>query len=142
MGAARHAGVELSTVFGGEGRIGVIVPANNGVLEPEMWSVLPQDVALYATRILAKGDLTPAAVHAMEANVDRAVDELAATGVDVKTPCADGCVLKWEQAETRLQEEQLQRLRERRHSLAHWPDPARHSRTGSEIHSDPGRRSR
>ena len=47
-----------------------------------MWSVLPGGVALYATRILAKGELTPRAVHAMEENVDRAVDELAATGVD------------------------------------------------------------
>ena len=70
-------------MFGDEGRIGVIVPANNGVLEPELWSVLPGGVALYATRILARGELTPEAVHAMEENVDRAVDELTATGVDV-----------------------------------------------------------
>lgn len=70
-------------MFGEAGRIGLIVPANNGVLEPELWSVLPDDVALYATRILARGELTPAAVHAMEEHVDRAVDELAATGVDV-----------------------------------------------------------
>ncbi len=69
-------------MFGEAGRIGLIVPANNGVLEPELWSVLPAGVALYATRILAKGELTPAAVHSMEQNVDRAVDELAATGVD------------------------------------------------------------
>ncbi len=70
-------------MFGEAGRIGLVVPANNGVLEPELWSVLPEGVALYATRILARGELTPAAVHAMEENVDRAVDELAATGVDV-----------------------------------------------------------
>ena len=70
-------------MFGDKGRIGLIVPANNGVLEPELWSVLPDGVALYATRILARGELTPAAVHAMEEHVDRAVDELAATGVDV-----------------------------------------------------------
>ena len=70
-------------MFGEAGRIGLVVPANNGVLEPELWSVLPDGVALYATRILARGELTPAAVHAMEENVDRAVDELVATGVDV-----------------------------------------------------------
>lgn len=80
--AARRSGAER-TMFGDHGRIGVIVPANNGVLEPEIWSALPDGVALYATRILARGDLTHDAVHAMEANVDRAVDELAATGVDV-----------------------------------------------------------
>ena len=69
------------------GCLGAIIPANNSVLEPELWSVLPDGVALYATRILARGNLTPEAVRAMEANVDRAVDELAATGVDVIAYC-------------------------------------------------------
>ncbi|WP_431284366.1 maleate cis-trans isomerase family protein [Humitalea sp. 24SJ18S-53] len=69
--------------FGCRGRIGLVVPANNSVIEPEFWSVLPHDTALYATRLLAQGDLTPAAVRSMEAGMDRAVGELAATGVDV-----------------------------------------------------------
>jgi maleate cis-trans isomerase len=79
--------MEDAPVYGRKGRLGAIVPANNSVIEPEWWSALPAEVALYATRILAKGDLTPAAVHAMESNVDRAVDELAATGVDVIVYC-------------------------------------------------------
>ena len=70
-------------MFGENGRIGVIVPANNAVLEPELGSCLPRGVALYATRVLARGDLTPDAVIAMEGEVGRAVDELAATGVDL-----------------------------------------------------------
>ncbi len=70
-------------MFGENGRIGVIVPANNAVLEPELGAYLPPGVALYATRIPAKGDLTPEAVIAMESEVGRAVGELAATGVDV-----------------------------------------------------------
>jgi maleate isomerase len=57
------------------------------VIEPEWWSVMPADVAVYATRILARGDLTPEAVRRMEEHVDRAVDELAATGVDVIAYC-------------------------------------------------------
>jgi maleate cis-trans isomerase len=69
--------------FGPRGRIGLIVPANNSVLEPEFWSVMPPGTALYATRIIAKGDLTPDAVRKMEQQVDRAVDEIVATGVDV-----------------------------------------------------------
>jgi maleate isomerase len=69
--------------FGPAGRIGLVVPANNSVIEPEFWGVLPAGVALYATRLLAKGDLTPDAVRRMEADMDRAVTELAATGVDV-----------------------------------------------------------
>ena len=69
--------------FGPAGRIGLVVPANNSVIEPEFWSVLPPGVALFATRILARGDLTPDAVRRMEGEMDRAVAELAATGVDV-----------------------------------------------------------
>jgi maleate cis-trans isomerase len=70
-------------MFGENGRIGLIVPANNAVLEPELGAHLPPGVALYATRVLARGDLTPEAVIAMESEVGRAADELAATGVDV-----------------------------------------------------------
>jgi len=69
--------------FGPRGRIGAIVPANNSVLEPEFTRSLPEGTALYATRILAKGDLTPEAVRRMETQFDRAVGELAATGVGV-----------------------------------------------------------
>jgi len=79
--------VASGAVYGRKGRIGAVIPANNSVIEPEWWSVLPPDVAVYATRILAQGDLTPEAVHAMERHVDRAVDELAATGVDVIAYC-------------------------------------------------------
>lgn len=71
------------SVYGPRGKIGIVVPANNSVIEPECWSAVPAGVAVYATRILARGDLTPEAIHRMEAQVDRAVDELEATGVDV-----------------------------------------------------------
>ena len=49
--------------------------------------MMPEGVALHATRILAAGDLTVEAVHRMEKDVDRAVDELVATGVDVIAYC-------------------------------------------------------
>lgn len=64
-------------------RLGAVIPANNSVLEPEFWSRLPDRYALYATRLLAKGDLTPEAVHKMEAGLDTAVEQLEATGIDV-----------------------------------------------------------
>ena len=80
-------GREEVPIYGRRGRIGAIIPANNSVIEPEWWSVMPADVAVYATRILARGDLTPEAIHRMEEHVDRAVDELAATGVDVIAYC-------------------------------------------------------
>lgn len=74
---------QRAPVFGPRGKIGVVVPANNSVLEPEWWSCVPEGVAIYATRIIARGDLTAEAVRRMETQVDRAVDELEATGVDV-----------------------------------------------------------
>jgi maleate cis-trans isomerase len=73
--------------FGPAARLGAVVPANNSVLEPEFWSAMPPGAVLYATRLLARGDLTPDAVRAMETHFDRAVEELAATGVDVILLC-------------------------------------------------------
>jgi maleate isomerase len=70
-------------MLGARGKIGLVVPANNSVIEPELWSALPSGVAAYATRVMARGNLTPDAVRRMETQVDRAVEELAATGVDV-----------------------------------------------------------
>src|SRR4051794_13573007 len=79
--------VPKATVYGSRGRIGLIVPANNSVIEPEFWSMLPEGVAAYATRIMAKGDLTPDAVKMMESDVERAVACIAATGVEVIAYC-------------------------------------------------------
>ena len=94
----------MTNLFGENGRIGVIVPANNAVLEPELGTYLPPGVALYATRILAKGNLTPEAVVAMEGEVGRAVDELAATGVDVivYADMVTTCIMEdgWNEART------------------------------------------
>ena len=70
-------------MYGARSRIGLIVPANNSVIEPEFWLHAPDGVSFHATRILARGDLTPEAVQRMEGSVDRAVEELAATGVDI-----------------------------------------------------------
>jgi maleate isomerase len=76
-----------SPVYGSKGRIGLIVPANNSVIEPEFWSALPPDAAAYATRLMARGDLTPEAVHSMESALGDAVSLIAATGVDVIAYC-------------------------------------------------------
>ena len=77
----------MKPVYGAAGRIGLVVPANNSVIEPELWSALPAGCAVYATRLLAKGDLTPEAIHRMERDADGAVAALAATGVDVIAYC-------------------------------------------------------
>jgi maleate isomerase len=74
-------------VYGRGGRIGLIVPANNCVIEPEVWSVLPRDVAVYGTRLLVRGELTPELVRSMEQQLASAVDAIAATGVDAIVYC-------------------------------------------------------
>ncbi len=47
-------------------KLGIVLPANNSVLEPELWPHLPADVALHVARILVRGNLTPQAIEAME----------------------------------------------------------------------------
>ena len=70
-------------MYGWRGKIGLLVPANNSVIEPELGRALPEGVSLYATRMLARGDLTEEAIRAMEPQADRGVEELLATGVDL-----------------------------------------------------------
>jgi maleate isomerase len=70
-------------VRGIQHKLGIVLPANNSVLEPEIWPRLPADAALHVARILVRGDLTPQAIETMEGQVTRAVDELMATGVDL-----------------------------------------------------------
>jgi maleate isomerase len=77
----------ISTVYGKRGKLGLVVPANNSVIEPELWSVLPAGFAVHATRVMAKGDLTADAIRRMEADVDTAVDQIVATMVDVIAYC-------------------------------------------------------
>jgi maleate isomerase len=64
-------------------KLGIVLPANNSVLEPELWPHLPLNAAMHTARVLVRGDLTSQAIEAMEAQIGRAVDELVATGVDL-----------------------------------------------------------
>ncbi|WP_046866673.1 hypothetical protein [Microvirga massiliensis] len=64
-------------------RLGVMVPGNNSTLEPELWSRMPAGSALYASRLMLKGDVTADALKGMEAEISRSAAELMATVVDV-----------------------------------------------------------
>lgn len=64
-------------------KLGIILPANNSVLEPELWPHLPAGAALHVARILVRGNLTSQVIEAMESEVTHAVDELMATGADL-----------------------------------------------------------
>jgi maleate cis-trans isomerase len=70
-------------MYGWRLKIGILTPANNVVLEPELYRYLPDGVAVYTTRMLTSGTHSLEGLVDMERNAKRAVDELAATAVDV-----------------------------------------------------------
>jgi maleate isomerase len=75
------------TACGWAGRLGLVLPANNTVLEPELARALPDGVAFHVARVRARGDLTVGAVQRMEAEMDSAADMIVETGVDALAVC-------------------------------------------------------
>ena len=74
--------------LGSRGRIGLIVPSVNTVVEPEMNRMKPEGVTVHAARVLIPGDIStlPAFIQMCEAgcrNAEKAVRELATAKVDV-----------------------------------------------------------
>lgn len=74
-------------MIGERAKIGLVVPANNPVIEPELWSKLPNDVAVYATRVGTPREVTREGIEEMEAHFDRAVHDLVHTRVDLLAYC-------------------------------------------------------
>jgi maleate cis-trans isomerase len=70
-------------MYGWRLKIGIVSPANNVVIEPELYRALPEGIAIYTTRMLIGDTLSMESLVAMEENARRGVKELAATGVDV-----------------------------------------------------------
>lgn len=74
--------------LGSRGRIGLIVPSVNTVVEPEMNWMKPEGVTVHAARVLIPGDISTlnAFIQMCEAgcrNAEKAVQELATAQVDV-----------------------------------------------------------
>lgn len=69
-------------MYGWRAKLGVIIPSNNTILEPEFARMVPEGVSVHAARILTAGT-TPEAIVEMERNAARAVREVTAGGVDV-----------------------------------------------------------
>jgi maleate cis-trans isomerase len=63
------------TLFGYRAKIGLVIPSNNTVIEPEMWAMRPPGVSVHGNRILARGN-TPEGIAEMVKSTDRAVAEL------------------------------------------------------------------
>lgn len=69
-------------MYGWRAKLGIIIPSNNTVLEPEFARMAPDGVSVHASRILTAGT-SPEAIVEMERNASRALRELNAGGVDV-----------------------------------------------------------
>lgn len=68
------------SLYGWRGRIGVVIPSNNTVLEPEFARLVPEGVSAHASRILGRGS-SAAELLEMVRNADRAIEELLAADV-------------------------------------------------------------
>ncbi len=87
-------------MIGWRGMVGLIVPANNGVVLPELYRALPEGVTAYETRMRAGAHVTPEAVDKMVKETLGAGEMLAEAQVDMIGYCCMGSsVLKgwdWE----------------------------------------------
>ncbi len=74
-------------MYGWRGRIGLLVPTGNSVMEPEFQRMAPEGVTSHANRVALK-DVTPASLRRMEADAPRAARDIASVRVGV---IAFGC---------------------------------------------------
>lgn len=70
-------------MYGWRARIGLVVPTNNTVIEPEFYKIAPPGISIHTTRIMTGSAFDAAGLIEMETNATRGVQELAAAGVDV-----------------------------------------------------------
>jgi maleate isomerase len=88
-------------MYGEKGRIGLIVPSNNTVVEQEFLRMLPEGITSYATRMRnTKADMSD--LEMMVTHAARGADELSTAEVDVIAfACTAGSLLhgiEWEQS--------------------------------------------
>lgn len=72
----------ISSLYGHRAKIGLVIPSNNTVIEPELYAMRPPGVTVHGNRILTRGN-TPEGVVEMEKSAHRAVSELRAGQMSV-----------------------------------------------------------
>jgi maleate isomerase len=73
---------DTPSIYGWAAKIGLVIPSNNTVIEPEFWAAKPDRVTVHSARVLSGGN-TPEGIVEMEKNAARAVRELHAGGMSV-----------------------------------------------------------
>lgn len=69
-------------MYGWRGKLGLLVPANNTVIEPELNRLLPEGTSLFSTRMMVEGPFSPEALNKMENEASRGIRELEVSEVD------------------------------------------------------------
>ncbi|MFM9888834.1 MAG: hypothetical protein ACKVQT_37905 [Burkholderiales bacterium] len=81
-------------MYGWRLRLGVIAPANNAVIEPELYPRLPEGVSMLATKLLgSSGEMAAGNIQAMESTTEKAVRMLDVAEVDVMVYACMGTAL-------------------------------------------------
>jgi maleate cis-trans isomerase len=71
-----------ASLYGFRAKIGLVIPSNNTVIEPELWAMCPPEVTVHGNRILARGPSSEGIVE-MEKSAGRAIEELKAGQMSV-----------------------------------------------------------
>lgn len=69
-------------MIGWRSRIGICIPANNNVLEPEAYRHLPEGVSIHVSRMMVPADYDAHGIRRMEEQSSRAAEELSQAKVD------------------------------------------------------------
>ncbi|KJS21313.1 MAG: hypothetical protein VR72_11225 [Clostridiaceae bacterium BRH_c20a] len=92
-------------MYGWRGKLGLLIPANNTIIEPEMSKVLPEGAAAFATRMIVEGAFNSEALNRMETQASRGTGELALSQVDVIVyACMSTSLVKGKQWDCSFQE--------------------------------------
>ncbi len=74
-------------MLGWRGRVGLVVPTNNTVIEPEFYAERIEGVSFHAARMEISGQFTVENVHKMAENCDHCLEEFNGCNVDLIVYC-------------------------------------------------------
>jgi len=81
-------------MYGWRGRLGLILPSVNTVMEPEFNSVLPKGVTCYISRMIVRGEFNLSTLIEMAKGIERAAEELKAVADVIGYGCTSGSFAK------------------------------------------------
>lgn len=86
--------VQMYSPYGWRGRIGLIVPSTNTVMEPEFYRMAPRGVSIHTARMMLLGKASQDSYDRMGAETARAAAELATAEVDlIAWGCTSGSIV-------------------------------------------------